>query len=226
MVLCLLRFALRVGATLAPLPLLVGCMVLTSNPDYPSEWAPHAAARVDGCPRIAGRYLNDGELHVTSGATCMPQSQMPKGSEAGSWDCRQQLVANLGLTGEAAVVELKQPDEQTLEVALQDGAGNTLATHRLQRGHGFHCDADSLFFSGTRSMLGGPGLTAVGILFLSGGVNNHSRAFSATTDGTLVMTVRERWAMYHLVFGAAHSSTSYVRWPVAPAAPASAASAP
>lgn len=218
--------SLRVGATLVPLPLLVGCVVLSSNPDYPSEWAPHAAARVDGCPQVAGRYLNEGEMHVTSGATCMPQSQMAKGSEAGSWNCSRQLLANLDLAGDATVVELMQPDEQTLAVALQDSAGATLATHRLRRGHDFHCDADSLFFSGTRSMHGGPGMTAVGILFLSGGINNHSRAFATAADGTLVMTVRERWAMYHVLIGAAHSSTSYVRWPAAPAAPAPAASAP
>lgn len=223
MSLSFLRSALRVGAMFGPLPLLTGCMVLNSNPDYPSEWAPHATARVDGCPRIVGRYLNEGEMHVTSGAVCMPQSEMAKGSEAGSWDCRRQLVANLGLSGEASVVELTQPDGQTLEVALQDSTGAITATHRLRRGQAFHCDADSLFFSGTRSMHGGPGMTAAGILFLSGGINNHSRAFMSTTDGTLVMTVRERWVMYHVLIGAASSSTSYVRWP---AAPGSAASAP
>lgn len=217
-----LRTAPRLLAALGLPALLAGCMVLSSNPGYPSEWAPPSAQRLDGCPLIAGRYVNDGQMHVTSGAACMPQSRMAKGAEAGSWDCRRELVANLGLAGEATVIELKQPDEQTLEVALQDAAGATLASKRLRRGHDFHCDADSLFFSGTRSILGGPGMTAAGILFLSGGVTNHSRALRAAADGALVMTVRERMAMYHLVFGAVDTSTSYVRWPNAPAAAASA----
>jgi hypothetical protein len=211
--------ALVVSALGVPL---AGCIVMSRNPEFPPEWAPTSTARIGSCPLIAGRYFNDGELYVTSAASCIPRQELAPGSEAGSWDCSRALVANLGLVGEAAALELRQPDEQTLDVALQDAAGATLRTQRLRLGHDFRCDTDSLYFSGTRSMHGGPGMTALGILFISGGVTNHSRAFGAAAGGTLVMTVRERMAFYHLIFGAVGTSTSYVRWPSAPAAAASA----
>ena len=216
------RIALRVTATLGLSALLAGCMVMSRNPEFPAEWAPASTARIGGCPLIAGRYLDDGELYVASAASCIPQQRLAPGSEAGSWDCSLALVANLGLAGEVEAVELRQPDEQTLDVTLQNAGGATLGSRRLRLGHDFRCDADSLYISGTRSMLGGPGMTAAGILFLSGGVTHHTRAFAAASGGALVMTVRERMAMYHVVFGAVGTSTSYVRWPSAPAAAASA----
>lgn len=197
--------------------MLGGCVVLSRNPDFPPEWAPRSSDRIGGCPRLAGRYVNEGELYVTSAAGCIPRQRLAPGSEAGSWDCSRALVSNLGLHGDASVLELRQPDDLTLEVALLDASGATLATHRLRLGHDYRCDADSLYFSGTRSMLGGPGMTAAGILFLSGGVTNHSRAFTGADGGSLVMTVRERMAMYHVIFGAVSTTTSHVRWPAAAA---------
>lgn len=208
---------IRIMATALLASLLGGCMVVSRNPEFPPEWGPVSTERVGSCPRIAGRYLGEGELYLTSATSCIPRERLAPGSEAGSWDCSRALPTNLGIQGTASVIDLKQPDEQTLEVTLHDAVGAALATHRLRLGHDYRCDADSLFFSGTRSILGGPGMTAAGILFLSGGVTNHSRAFSGAAGGSLVMTVRERMAMYHMVFGAVSTTTSHVRWPAAAA---------
>jgi hypothetical protein len=95
----------------------------------------------------------------------------------------------------------------------------------LRRGRDFQCDAESLYLSDTRSMLGNPGMTALGILMLSGGANHHTRAFARNTAGELVMTVRQRMVGYHLVVGMSGTMTNHVRWRAAHG-PAPTASAP
>jgi hypothetical protein len=58
-------FARRLCVWLPVAPL-SGCMVLSGNPEYPAERAPASEQRLGNCTLIAGRNLDEGEMHVTS----------------------------------------------------------------------------------------------------------------------------------------------------------------
>lgn len=192
---------------LAPL---AGCMTVSMNPAYPPDWSSLSMQRTGPCPSIAGRYLNQGQLYLEGpGCSWSPNSQT-------GWDCSLLLTRNLGVEGDGSIVSLTQPDGDTLTVAVPDEEGTRQDTHVLHRGAEFQCDADSLYFSDAQSMVPGGMMTALGILTLTGGVEMHSRAFVRNEAGELVMTVRQRMAAYHLVFGFSGSGTNYVRWPPAP----------
>lgn len=185
---------------------LASCIVNNFNPDYPREWGAAIPDRIGICPIINGTYSNKGELAIETGSACAEGAISPNES------CSLLISANFDQGLSAPIISLEQPDAETLEIAgIQQG---NIATNKqvLHRGKDFQCDNDSLFVSDTKSLLGGPGMTAVGILFLSGGVNHYSRAFSRTVDGDLVMTARTRETLYHMIFGATVSATSYVRW--------------
>lgn len=187
---------------------------MNSNPNYPSEWGTVVPDRLGACPLIAGTYFNKGELAIETGMGCA--------NDAISEDhnCSLRLSANLNSNMTAPAIRLTQPDGDTLEMieVLEDQrVANKLV---LRRGKDFQCDKESLYWSDTQSSLGGAGMTAVGILFLTGGAERQSRAFFRTVDGDLVMTVRVRKALYHIIFGISGSTTGYVRWhSVTPKAP-------
>jgi hypothetical protein len=82
----------------------------------------------------------------------------------------------------------------------------------LHLGKEYQCKSGSLIFSATKSLYGGYGGTTLGILTLTGGILNHSRTFLRDSEGGLVMTVREKSIGYAIIWGAANSATSYVRW--------------
>jgi hypothetical protein len=217
--------ALRAGLAPAVLALpLAGCLAMSLDPPYPVDWAAPANERVGACPSIAGRYLNAGRMHLEAGASCEPRAADDRTGK-GLWECSLKLSDNLDVAIGGPTVALSQPDEDTLEVAVDDEHGVRIGERRLRRGQDYQCDHESLFFSGTGSALGGPGSTALGVLFLSGGVNHHSRAFVRNAAGELVMSVRQRTVIYHRVFGASNTTTNHVRWRPADAAPAAAGAA-
>ncbi|HSB25829.1 MAG TPA: hypothetical protein VLE94_22240 [Burkholderiaceae bacterium] len=194
---------------------LAGCMTVSLNPPYPPDWPAPVADRVGVCPSISGRYVNLGQMHLEAGASCEGTDR----PEDGLWDCSVLLTSNLGLPVSGPVAALAQPDADTLTVSVTGDDRVPREVRQLRRGRDFQCDAESLFFSDTRSMLGSPGMTALGIVMLSGGINHHSRAFARNAAGELVMTVRQRTTGYHLLFGWSGTTTNHVRWRAAETAP-------
>lgn len=192
------------------IPLLAGCVV-ARNPSYPAEWAAPDTQRIGNCPAIAGLYTGTGSMALDSGVEC----STPRTAKTGEWQCSVDLAANLGLPDSgSAPVELRQSNGTTLEIIV--GPGKQATTAILQEGKDFSCDADSLYFSGTENAFGSKMLSAAGLLVLTGGVTNHTRAFARSRDGELVMTVRGRMLFFYLGFPIAMSGTSHVRWvPVA-----------
>jgi hypothetical protein len=192
--------------------LLAGCVVAT-NPNYPAEWATLDTRRLGHCPAIEGIYVSTGSMALETGVECSTHSTAKKGD----WQCSLDLATNLGMAGSGgAPVRLRQPDGETLEVTpLSENA--TIPTV-LKEGKDFRCDADSLYFSGTENVFGSKFMSAVGLVVLTGGVANHTRAFARAENGELVMTVRGRMLFFYVGFPIATSGTSYVRWVPSPLA--------
>jgi hypothetical protein len=192
--------------------LLAGCVVGT-NPNYPAEWAAPDTRRLGRCPAIEGVYVGAGSMALETGVECSTHSTAKKGD----WQCSLDLATNLGLAGSGgSPVRLRQPDGETLEVTLL--SENAATPTVLTEGKDFRCDADSLYFSGTENVFGSKAMTAFGLLILTGGVANHTRAFARAENGELVMTVRGRMLFFYIGFPIAMSGTSYVRWVPSPPA--------
>lgn len=123
------------------------------------------------------------------------------------------LANNLGLSDGTFVVELRQPNEDTLDVLLHPASSDeSIVMHTLKKGKEFSCDAESLYFSQTANAM--PGALAVtAAVLLSGGVVNHTRSFARDRDGGLVMTVRDRMLFFYFGFPIYLNGTSHVRWP-------------
>lgn len=186
--------------------LLAGCVVAT-NPKYPAEWSAPDARRVGRCPAIEGVYVSTGSMALETGVQCSGAHT----AKTGEWECSLDLATNLGLAGsKGAPVRLRQPDGETLEVTLiTESAAPPIV---LKEGREFRCDADSLYFSGTENAFGSKAMTAFGLLVLTGGVANHTRAFARAENGDLVMTVRGRMLFFYIGFPFVMSGTSYVHW--------------
>jgi hypothetical protein len=203
------RVPLRLLAGLA-IVLLAGCVV-GRNPKYPAEWAAPDTRRVGHCPVIEGSYSSTGAMALETGVDC----STPRTAKTGEWQCSVDLAANLGLTGGGGTsVQLHQLNGETLEVTVF----STEPTRSiLKEGKDFSCDAESLYFSGTENVFGSKAMSALGLVVLTGGVSNHTRAFARAENGELVMTVRGRMLFFYFGFPIAMSGTSYVRWVPAPA---------
>ncbi len=183
---------------LVTMPLVTGCIPIMNNPPYPIEWSPAALERVGSCPAIGGAYANQGSLYIEAGIGCSTPRR------DGRWTCDLELAPNLGVAGSAVAVEIAQPDAQTMSVRLLDE--NAAAQHvaTLHLGKDYQCDADSLYFSSTGSV--------VEARALSGAAFNHKRAFVRDAKGELVMKVRDDTTALMLFIGIVKSDTSYVRW--------------
>jgi len=201
---------------------LVGC---TSTPDYPSDWPnvdwPAIARLKEGqCPRIEGRYLNTG----APGGGYFHSRQSPFRSVY-HWDLDVDLSSNI-LSGRpddvergraSRWVELKQPDESTLVIELDDGRTPII----MKKGDdGFTCDRNGLtvFQSGSwlrnerhseaEVVLGSAGLAMMG----TGALETVSRSFRLLLDGSLLMKVTESSAGGFFFIPVYGSQAQYVRW--------------
>lgn len=192
--------------------LLAGCVIAT-NPKYPADWAAPDTRRLGRCPAIDGIYGSNGSMALETGVDC----STPRTAKTGEWQCSLDLATNLGLAGSGGwPVQLRQPDGETLEVTVFS-APEPIRTV-LKDGKDFRCDADSLYFSGTENVFGSKAMSALGLLILTGGVSNHTRAFARAESGELAMTVRGRMLFFYVGLPITMSGTSYVRW--APSTPA------
>lgn len=190
--------------------LLASCVIAT-NPKYPADWAAPDTRRLGRCPAIEGIYGSTGSMALETGVRCSAHST----AKTGEWQCSLDLAANLGLGRSAGLpVELRQPDGETLEITVLS-ANDPIRTV-LKEGTDFRCDADSLYFSGTENVFGSKAMSAVGLVVLTGGVSNHTRAFAKAENGELVMTVRGRMLFFYVGFPTVMSGTSYVRWAPSP----------
>lgn len=189
---------------------LSGCFARNTNPDYPSNWTPPEQNRIGSCPSVAGIYRNIGEFG-SSGVECGSTARYVFGRDHGEWNCKIELVPNLGITGQAETVEIEQPDENSLKISLRDSSGNIANTHNLRRGWTYSCEAGVLSFSET-APLGGWKMAPIWMLTLHGGGSSHTRSFVRDRNGALVMTVRESNAAFSFYFAVSASGTGYVRW--------------
>jgi hypothetical protein len=202
------------GLVLVVAPLASGCIMMSNNPDYPKEWPQPGEHHSGTCPDLTGIYRNAGELYIEAGINCSrSKGKVAPGAEDGHWHCKLELVPNLlAVETRANNVAISQKVPGAIQLELLDDSDVPIETHTLHQGKHFKCISDGLILSSTRSLYGGAGFTLVGIMTLSGGVLNHSRTFSRDSMGNLVMTAKEWSAVYGIVFGGTHSSTSYVRW--------------
>ncbi len=58
-----------------------GCIVLSRNPPYPSDWAPLSSERIEGCPSISGTFQNVGVMHIESGKSCDKHQETQSSSD-------------------------------------------------------------------------------------------------------------------------------------------------
>lgn len=203
---------------------LSGCFARHTNPDYPSNWPPPEQNRTGSCPSIAGLYRNIGEFGF-SGVECNSTARYSFGRDHGEWNCKNELVPNLGLSGQAETVEIDQPDENSLKIRLRDSSGNIVNTHTLRRGWTYSCDEGVLSFSET-APIGGWKMLPIWMLTLHGSGSSHTRSFVRDRNGALVMTVRESNAAFSFYFAVSASGTGYVRWLGAETAKSEAKKAP
>lgn len=191
-------------------PLMTGCIPVMNNPPYPIEWPTPASERIGSCPVISGTYANQGNLYIEAGIRCPPRT-------AGRWSCDLHLAPNLGIDLPAVTVGIKQPNAETMNLAMNleliDGRGIAREMQTLHLGKDYRCDANSLYFSSTGSTLEARAL--------SGASLQLRRAFRRDAKGGLVMTVREDTQALIVFIGVFKSDTSHVRWlPASAAEPA------
>lgn len=209
--------------------LLGGCVTRRGEASYPEAWAPPAAVAATECPRLAGKYVNAGQM-----APGTPQDLCAGGRHRfrGEWRCEATLSRNLAELSAGEWVELRQPDADTVVVISSDPAVDVRELHR-SRGD-FSCSAQGLereLHASTMSVgddspstagqaaFNGVG-TSYGLLFGSGGVRTLTRSFRPAADGALVMSVTRSEAGAMLLIPFHFRSDTFVRWErwVAPAA--------
>lgn len=198
----------RLAAAACAVAALSGCIAVSSHPDYPVDWAQPDKASLGSCPRLAGTYVDAGEL--AEACTVNPSEW----KDTGLWGCNTSLARNLGLDVAAERVSIEQPDEQTLVVVAHPASGEP---KRFVLGRGdrkFACDETGLAVSKIGSGLPWWANVAAPIT-LTAHVSRHGRSFRRAADGSLVMTVQESEVGYHILFGFSSSSTYHVRWPPA-----------
>lgn len=194
-----------------------GCV---SNPRYPSDWPAFAGWKEGQCPRVEGRYLNTG----TAGGGFFYSQKAPYRSVY-HWDLDIDLSSNI-LSGRPSDVErgrasqwveLKQPDENTLVIELDDGE----APLAIKRGDdGFTCGSDGVTVSQSGSWLRNENHSDAGIVFGTTGlamlgtgmVQTVSRSFRPLEDGSLLMKVTESSAGGFFFIPVYTSKGQFVRW--------------
>jgi hypothetical protein len=199
-----------------------GC-VRTSSVAYPKDWAPSSAAEKAGCPMIAGRYVDAGEIaegtepgHFKAGTRFRYRAE---------WRSDIMLSHNIANGGSGDWVELRQPNKDTLIMVSSDP---TVQVRELHRSHGdFACSArgfERTLHAGLTSVgdnsdhepaaLGGfNGVEMAYAAFLgTGGMRTLTRSFKPAADGSLVMTVTQSATGLMLLIPYHEKNESYVRW--------------
>ena len=201
---------------------------------YPREWSPPVAVADDACPRIAGKYFDDGVVTEKLSAYCETESRR-KYPPRDSWNCDRRLSTNLGREGPHGAgsspetwIEIEQPDADTLRITVPDD--RTILPWTLKRSAGdFKCDGSavtvstwgSIFSSRTRPAAAGAITTGGLALFgWSGGVAASSRSFRPLPDGALTMEVKDsQTGVLLAAFWFSLQANGFVRWePYRPAA--------
>jgi hypothetical protein len=199
-----------------------GC-VRTSSVAYPKDWSPSAAAEKTECPKIAGRYVDTGEIAEGS-----KPGQFKTGSRhqyRAEWRSDIMLSHNIANGGSGDWVELRQPDKDTLIMVSSDP---TAEVRELHHSHGdFSCTTrgfERQLHAGLTSLgdnsdhtpaalAGFNGLeTAYAAALGTGGMRTLTRSFKPAADGSLVMTVTQSETGLVLLIPYHERSETFVRW--------------
>jgi hypothetical protein len=109
------------------------------------------------------------------------------------------------------VVEIRQPNDESLVVASTPEEGGSGGFVLSRRNGDFDCGKNGVEFS-KRGSVGTDGGRALQYLSLQVAHSGNSRSFRRAEDGSLVMTVEEKfrdWAIFAVV---GKTSTAHVRW--------------
>jgi hypothetical protein len=186
---------------------LAGCV---SRDPYPDYWPALTTAPKSSCADIAGRYRNEA-IHT---GRCYAGDSAYKAE----WTCDVRLTWALGepaIASDEQSVEIRQPDADRIEIVTSG------ATRVLRRSAGdFDCDDEGIEFSQhastfskqDESKAANATLTAMELLFASGGVNSLSLHFSRAADGSLVAKLSESSSGLVLAIPYHRSSRHYLRW--------------
>jgi hypothetical protein len=202
-------FALAVAGCVTKLP-------------YPRDWGPVVEVERGQYPRIEGRYQNTG---ISGNHHCSSHGSVY------TWDCDIDLSSNI-LSGRPSEldrgrasrwVELKQPDDNTLVIELDDGKP-PIVLKRDKEDFALGSDGLTVSQSGSgmrfkdteKSDTEVVGATIAGAVLLTGSVDTVSRTFSRLKDGSLLMKVHESRAGGILGIPMYLGTVQYVRWLVIP----------
>jgi hypothetical protein len=190
---------------------------------YPDDWAPPTPASTTECPRIEGRYVNDGALaQGNDDSICNPGTSF---RHRLSWTCDRELATNLADMDSSDWVELRQPDPDTLLVVSSDARVDVKELHRSKGD--FSCGPEGLRRSQYASVVSvgddsadpGVGLTifntvetAFGALMMTGGLTTLTRTFNVAQDGSLVMSVSLSQTGVYMLIPYHIQGKTFVRW--------------
>jgi hypothetical protein len=221
-----------VAGCVAVAVMLGGC-VRTTKSTLPDNWSAakaNTAVRIPAgvrseCPTLAGRYGNAGEMAVQTPAVGCGSHKYRMRAE---WQCDVSLARDIAdLDGRREWVELRQPDQDTLQIVSSDPA---VAVKELHRSHGdFTCTAHGLERTIHASMMSmgdnsaspsigmdafnGMGTAFGAAAYGSIGLRTLTRSFNIAADGALVMDVSESQGGLLLLIPHYIKTETYVRWP-------------
>jgi hypothetical protein len=211
------------GSMIALLGLASAGCVSTSSMPYPKDWSPSSAIEKSQCPKIAGRYVNVGEIaHGTN----------PRLFQTGyryrylaDWRSNPMLSDNIAGGGSGEWVELRQPDTDTLIMVSSDAA---VAVRELHRSNGdFSCSTRGLerqLHAGLTSVGDNSDHTSVALTGINGmemayaaalgtgGMRTLTRSFNLASDGSLVMRVSQSETGLLLLVPYHQKNETFVRW--------------
>src|SRR5215469_3457284 len=166
---------------------LSGCVYSSTIVPYPHEWQSADGVRIGECPDLGGPYRENGDKYIESGVICAAPGDIKLMRQ---WNCSLSLPENLaGRVTASNSWEIHQIGE-ILTLTPVDESGSRGESIDLVKRKDFECVAGSLVTHHGGSMLGGPLVTAVGVLLLSGGHNSLQRSFTRNRAGELVMQIR------------------------------------
>ena len=199
-----------------------GC-VRTSSMAYPKDWSPSAAIEKSECPKIAGRYVDAGE--IAGGSNPADFKSGNRHRYRADWRSDSMLSHNIADGGSGEWVEVRQPDKDTLIMVSSDP---TVEVRELHRSHGdFSCSAygferqlhAGLLSIGDNSahasavLAGFNGMEmAYAAALGSGGIRTLTRSFKPAADGSLVMTVTQSETGLLLLMPVHQKHATFVRW--------------
>jgi len=180
---------------------------------YPADWPQEKAVASAACPEIAGRYLNAGtqspDWYANMDYFCVKSS-----FRRTNWICNTGLATDLvddPAFLSARVIEIKQPDSNTLSISVPDNP--SIQPRILTRGHGdFECGSLGI----TMSLIGSDmsaGGAVLSLLVLHVGVASSSRSFRPLSDESLLMEVTNKHFITQEILGTGTiQGQGFVRW--------------